>query len=242
MLCIPNFFSQRRQQFPDLIPTAVGSGYAGIASGRVLNAKHATALRSSQQSSRQVWDRVARAANASSSSSLFPPLAAPSSSVTLGGVHTIATTTTTTTGGFRKPVRQTPWASGSGSGASGGGSAGVVSTPTSIPSGARSPQKKGKEGSTNAKRPPALSSSAFPELPTTGQQRIKPVVSGNTSLRNILGEVTPVTPAWRANGGGGGGGGETQGGSGHATPDTGKGKKSKGKQKQTLFTLGSFPA
>lgn len=231
--------SQRRQQFPDLTPTAVGSGYAGIASGRVLNAKHATALRSSQQSSRQVWDRVARAANASSSSSssLFPPLAVPS----LSGVHSIATTTTTTTGGFRQPVRQTLWASGSGSGAaSGGGGAGVVGTPKSVPSGARSPQKKGKEGSTNARRLPALSSSAFPELPTTGQQRIKPVVSGNTSLRNILGEVTPVTPAWRANGGGGGGGRETHGGSGHATPDTGKGKKSKGKQKQTLFR--SFPA
>ncbi len=39
----PPFFLQQRRQFPDLTPTAIGSGYAGIASGRVLNAKHATA-------------------------------------------------------------------------------------------------------------------------------------------------------------------------------------------------------
>jgi len=237
------FKVEQRQQFPDLTPTGVGSGYAGIASGRVLNAKHATASRSSQQSSRQVWDRVARAANASSSSSLFPPLAGPSSSfvaapVTSSGVHSMATTTTTTTGGFRKAVRQTPWASGSGS--SGGGGAGVLGTPVSVASGARSSQKRDKEA--RAGRPPVLSTAAFPELPTTGQPRMKPVVGGNASLRNILGETTPATPAWKANGSGASEGGpvETQGGSVPETPT--KGKKSKGKQKQTLFTLGSFPA
>lgn len=57
---------QQRRQFPDLIPTSVGSGYAGIATGRVLNAKNVTASRSSQQSSRQLWDRVAQAAGSSS--------------------------------------------------------------------------------------------------------------------------------------------------------------------------------
>ncbi|KIM48536.1 hypothetical protein M413DRAFT_20913 [Hebeloma cylindrosporum] len=54
------FAIEQRRQFPDLTPTSVGEGYAGITSGRVLNAKHSTATRSSQ--SQQVWNRVALAA------------------------------------------------------------------------------------------------------------------------------------------------------------------------------------
>ncbi|KAJ7627855.1 hypothetical protein DFH06DRAFT_728298 [Mycena polygramma] len=39
------FELEYRAQFPELVPSAVGSGYAGITSGRVLNARHATAGR-----------------------------------------------------------------------------------------------------------------------------------------------------------------------------------------------------
>jgi E3 ubiquitin-protein ligase ZNF598 len=93
--------------------------------------------------------------------------------------------------------------------------------------------------------------------------RTKPHVSGNVSLKNILGNTTGrVVPAWQQSnssmGDGGGGGGlantvvaEEQGGvgedpvSGEATATTAtttqtKGKKERGKQKQTLFTIGSL--
>jgi hypothetical protein len=75
---------------------------------------------------------------------------------------------------------------------------------------------------------------------------VKSPVSGNQSLRNILGESAPTITAWKNN--------DTGGGSGAQTPDEPSvvlreaeeiggrmGKKGKGKQKQTLFTLGSFP-
>lgn len=64
--CLPMFsrFLKQKKQFPELTPMSVGSDYAGIASGRVLNAKHATFARSSQS----VWNRVAMAANSSAPS------------------------------------------------------------------------------------------------------------------------------------------------------------------------------
>lgn len=98
--------------------------------------------------------------------------------------------------------------------------------------------------------------------------RAKPHVSGNVSLKNILGSTTgPVVPAWKQSnfsmGDGVGGGGlintavvEEQGEVGEgpvsgdatatatttaatATTQT-KGRKERGKQKQTLFTIGSL--
>ncbi|KAF7292712.1 RING-type domain-containing protein [Mycena indigotica] len=70
-----DFEVSQRQQFPDLVPTSVGGGYAGITSGRVLNAKHATATRQG----RAVWDRVAQAAQASNAQQRFPALSNSSS-------------------------------------------------------------------------------------------------------------------------------------------------------------------
>lgn len=67
---------QQRKQFPDLVPTVVGSSYAGITSGRMLNIKRTTSSNSSQ-SSRRVWDRVAEAAQSTSAQrqpNKFPPL------------------------------------------------------------------------------------------------------------------------------------------------------------------------
>ena len=73
-------------------------------------------------------------------------------------------------------------------------------------------------------------------------------MSGNVSLRNILGNPTPpAVPAWQAGANGTSvvqavSAADGSGEAGIAGPGAGKGKKGKGKQKQTLFTLGSFPA
>ncbi|KAG6370057.1 hypothetical protein JVT61DRAFT_12459 [Boletus reticuloceps] len=240
---------QQRQQFPDLVPTAVGSGYAGIASGRVLNAKHATASRSSQQSSRQLWDRVAQAANASSSTSRSVPGAstptASSSTVLVDRFPPLAGPS------FRQPARHTPWTSASsarGSSASTAVGVGVATSTTSI-----SPKKKGKVIARETQAPPTLSATAFPQLPTAQPRTNKPPMSGNMSLR-------PVTSAWKANASANANGSV---GTGSGAGSVGvvesmqtqtstqmvqeqsemgvKGKKGKGKGKQTLFTLGSFP-
>lgn len=206
----------------------------------MLNAKNSTAARSHRQSSGQLWDRVARAAASTSAQpgpsrvpavSSFPPLqpgaaAGPSSSTP-----------------FRQAQRVTPWASGGA--ASSPSPAPVVRVPTSVPG----PGAKSKGG------PATFSKSAFPELPSGGGQRVpKGAVSGNQSLRKILGESAPAQPAWRGSGSGGESGTSTPGepsgagagaGEGEVNGGSGQGagakKKGKGKQKQTLFTLGSFP-
>jgi hypothetical protein len=223
--------SQQRQQFPDLVPQEVGSGYAGIASGRVLNAKHATATRSSSRSSRQVWDRVAQAAGSSSlrpGSTPAPTPRPPDNFPTLAGPSQPSQPA------HRQKQRTTPWASGS--------STSGFRPATSAPAPAIQKSTTAKKGPP----PPSLTSAAFPELPS-GNPRVKPPISGNRSLRNILSETAPAVAAWKGNGSGGE--------SGTQTPDEadvvlrvaeetagGKGRKGKGKQKQTLFTLGSFPS
>ncbi|KAF9462675.1 hypothetical protein BDZ94DRAFT_1260488 [Collybia nuda] len=234
------FAIEQRRQFPDLVPSAVGAGYAAITTGRVLNAKHSTATRSSQRSSRQVWDRVAQAASSSSSSSqvsaprppnhfptLQPSIAAPS--------HTPA---------HRQGQRNTPWSASSASG---------FRPPSTMPTTNQSitviPDPRASRPSSGTSTPhappPKLSNSLFPELPSSGGGRPKAPVSGNVSLRNILGnQAAPPAPVWKA----GNAGGRPQTPELAADTDAplagngGKGKKGKGKQKQTLFTLGSFPA
>ncbi|KAH7889140.1 hypothetical protein F5I97DRAFT_1777984, partial [Phlebopus sp. FC_14] len=233
-----DFKIEQRQQFPDLIPTAVGSGYAGVASGRVLNAKHATATHSSQQSSRQVWDRVAQAASSSASSS------SPSRSAVPGAALPAAPSRSTerfpplagpSTPAFRQPQRNTPWASSSSTIAPSARPAlSFVPVPALKPT--AEPRRS---------KPPPLSAASFPELPASTSARVKPLVGGNPSLRRILGDSTPASSAWGANGGQGGaadGVATTAIGAeaGSNTEGT-RGKKGKGKQKQTLFTLGSFP-
>jgi hypothetical protein len=89
-----------------------------------------------------------------------------------------------------------------------------------------------------------LSNALFPELPVSGSVRQKVnVVSGNQSLKNILGESTPVGSAWGAAGSAVRAPEEEGEASVNANATEwshGKAKK-KGKQKQTLFTLGTFP-
>ncbi|KAF8891405.1 hypothetical protein BD779DRAFT_1610673 [Infundibulicybe gibba] len=217
------FAVEQRRQFPDLVPTAVGSEYAGIAAGRVLNAKHATATRSSQRSSRQVWDRVAQAAGSSSSlvnatPAHDPPIVSPL---------------------FTQPrlPQLPPQRSGN--------HHAVRPGQPPEPQGSALPPKPRRRHPSSDHSPPKLSNALFPELPTSNSARTKAPVSGNVSLRNIIGTTAPPAVAW------------TSGPSAptlqpSSTPPAEEGdettsgvttgrKKGKGKQKQTLFTLGTFP-
>ena len=215
---------QQSAQFPELVPTSTGTEYAGIASGRVLNAKHQTSRTS--RSRRHVLDRVEAAASSSSWSkhqsqvaNHFPALASTSQLPTRQKPastpprHQQKSTTPWTNGGqdpgnsFRARTQQAPPV--------------VKSRPKKTPA------------------PPPLSNSAFPELPTVASNKPpKEFISGNKSLKNILGDTLPAQSAW-------GQGPSTQPSSPPPDPElestTAKGRKGKGKQKQTLFKLGSFP-
>ena len=182
---------------------------------------------------------MAQAVSASSSTSRSVPgaNAPPSTSSSSAHVDRFPLLPGPSTPAFRQPQRHTPWASGGGSGSTTAPSTATTAVASQTPV---APKKKGKGGV--ARPPPSLSAAAFPELPTA-QPRAKPPVSGNMSLRHILGEVAPVGSAWR----GGEVGVQTQVGGQEQVETTGagvgagKGKKGKGKQKQKLFTLGSFP-
>ncbi|KAJ2923047.1 hypothetical protein H1R20_g14047, partial [Candolleomyces eurysporus] len=233
------FAIEQRQQFPDLIPTSVGSGYSGITSGRVLNAKNSTAARSSQQSSRQVLDRVARIASGSSTAA-GPSTFRPSTSVASRPAEQfprLANTTATSSSSspaFRQPQRSTPWSAA----ATGRATADVKGKSVTRPAAATTSQRA---------PPPKLTNAAFPELPSSAASRAnKPQVGGNKSLQNILGaQSAPQASAWEAGGGGGGASNSAEGeegDDGDAAPvqaaTTGKKKK---KQKQTLFSFKRLP-
>ena len=215
-----------------MTPSGQGSEWAGITGGRLLNAKQNTASRSSHQSSRQVFDRVARAAASTSSRNDTPPPRAQAAPA-FPPLQSSSTAQTQN----RQGQRSTPWA-GSSAAAAPPPAAQVYRGPTSVP---------GPGAKSKAAAPPNLSRSAFPDLPSTSAPRLVPkgAVKGNQSLRNILGTTAPPPPVWENGsrlvsgtstpvGNGSNGNGETE--------NTGGGKKKgKGKQKQTLFTLGSFP-
>ncbi|KAG6860250.1 hypothetical protein C0995_013700 [Termitomyces sp. Mi166 len=231
------FEIEQRRQFPDLVPTAIApsgtAGYAAITTGRVLNAKHATATRSAQRSSRQVWDRVAQAANATRPVDRFPAL----SSSNAGPSHTPA---------HRQTQRTTAWSTSASGG--GGNTSSSSSRPTFMPTPAQAssshitvvpdPRSSRPPSGRNTPQapPPKLSNALFPELPSSTPARPKASVKGNVSLQNILGNpMPPAVSAW-----GGGGASAVEGNGSNDAPSAGRGKKGKGKQKQTLFTLGSF--
>lgn len=217
--------TQQRRQFPDLVPTSVGTGYAGIASGRVLNAKALTAAHPSRQSSRAVWDRVAQAASASSSYSRPPdrfPVLQPSSAPPPNNP------------GFRQPHRNTAW------------SASASGQPVPAPAAAPSSATSSSAPAPRPPPPPLLSKNLFPELPAAAPSRAKAAVGGhNGTLQKILGSSAPATPAWGSGGAGApppaGAGASAGAEAGWGAVETVGRKKGKGKQKQTLFTLGSFP-
>ncbi|KAF7341130.1 E3 ubiquitin-protein ligase hel2 [Mycena venus] len=224
------FEVEQRRQFPELVPAAVGSGYAGITSGRVLNAKHATAGRGGRGAA-QVWDRVAQAASSSSS------LAAPSSAaVDSATPHGRAAARALQRRALPLLRHSCPPPNG--------GAPGPAPSVTPFSTHMPAAQAQGKAGA-----PPKLSSALFPELPPSAAARQKAPVSGNVSLRNILG--TPAGPAqgaWGAGSSGTSTPNATEPREEEVTPaETGAGggggkKKGKGKNKQTLFTIGTFPS
>lgn len=215
---------QQRAQFPELVPTSAGTEYAGIAGGRVLNAKHQTSRTS--RSRRQVLDRVAAAASNSSwpqqqsqAANNFPALASTS--------QLPSKQKPTQTPSRPQQKSTTPWVN-SGQDSSSGFRTQVRQPPPAV---------KPKPRKTPA--PPSLSESAFPGLPTVASNKPPKVfISGNKSLRNILGDGLPAQPAW-------GPGPSTQPSSPPPDPEpettTNKGRKGKGKQKHTLYKFGSFP-
>ncbi|THU81414.1 hypothetical protein K435DRAFT_972354 [Dendrothele bispora CBS 962.96] len=256
------FEVEQRRQFPELVPTSVGSGYAAITSGRVLNAKHSTAARTSRGSAK-VWDRVAQAASSSTSAPnarnvpgalppppqrpVFPPLSGSSGAQSSSPAPGPA---------LRNPQHKTPWVGSNTGSSSGTSNPRPAIQPFSVP-GPSVPVSRNQRPP-----PPKLNSNLFPELPSSGNARQKPQVGGNQSLRKILGTSGAPPPSkWGSgaspipNVAGANGGGDTNDtaaagteeaapvGDGSAPPVSGggKGKKGKGKQKQTLFTLGSFP-
>jgi E3 ubiquitin-protein ligase ZNF598 len=210
---------QRRQEFPDLVPTAIGSGFAGVASGRVLNAKSATALRARGTGPQsQIWDRVAQAAGSSSAGQRYVPGAsAPAPAPAPTAERFPALGPTAGPGGRGPPgVARTAW-SASAAGAPPPAPAAPVIRSVPGPAASASAGKK--------KAQPVFSAAAFPTLP---------------SLRNILVEPEPVANPWA-------GGGSSAVETSHAplpadeAVPAGKGKK-KGKGKQMLFTMGTMPS
>ncbi|KAI0306282.1 hypothetical protein B0F90DRAFT_1814209 [Multifurca ochricompacta] len=209
---IVNLIVERRREFPDLTPTSVGTDYAGIAT----------------DAQRAVWDRVAQAAERGAS---FPPLKTRQQSSlppymlaqTTTQLHPPQPPHTGPTPGFRKPsARNTAW-----SASAAGGTRQAGPTPPA----------------------PALTSAAFPTLPSSAAPRLRPIVSARTGqLQHILGSAPPATSAWaparaeQDEGAGGRDGEEAALAPAPAEAVTGGKKKGKAKQKQMLFSLGSYPS
>lgn len=195
-----------------------------MAGGRVLNVKHSATVRSSStQSPRQVWDRVAQAAASSSS----PPVPAVHSRERFPTLTASKATPT-----FRQSQHTTAW--------SAAGSSAPTSPPGGLP-GVR-PTTRSPAPSPQAD-PPRMSAALFPTLPSSGSSNNKPAVSGNQSLKYIRGETNKN--AWGSKGE------DPQTADTSPIPEShvdphppngaSKGKKKKGKEKQTLFTFGTFP-
>ncbi|WVQ79743.1 hypothetical protein IAT38_001843 [Cryptococcus sp. DSM 104549] len=250
---------EQRDQFPSLgsAPTGLGSNYAGIANGTVLNAK-----RSTRGAGRHVWDNVAAAANsqpaakpaqqryvpgsgmpAASSSSAFPSLGGSSSASGSGS------------GGRGSGTHSTPWATGG---------AGSTSRQPSALTGPiiRSVHAPTIGSSSSSRKPKPLTESAFPSLPASSSSRgvsakeraalLSKPTPREESIRRIKGVSGSTTPVngWGAEStaagldalslendqgvGSSSGAGQQEGG------QTGGGKK-KGKGKQLLFSVSARP-
>lgn len=240
-----------------------------------MNAKHATAARSTSHTSAQILDRVARAAASSTPIPSSAPVAGSSRARLTAdsfpalptGLSVPQTTAapSVTQQQFRPGQKKTPWtsaqtsASGGRTAANAAGAAPSSSSafPSLTPVSVNNPRPTTKH--TPRAPPPKITSAAFPGLPATTNARQKITVSGNVSLKNILGTTAPTSSAWAQGSGqptssafpalGSSRENEREGrisaeASGTETPPSaqsggGKGKK---KQKQTLYTLGSFPA
>lgn len=259
---------EQRDQFPSLgsAPSGLGTNWSGVASGTILNAKRATRT---SGTSRAVWDRVEAAAASQpvnkprattgiggrwvpgaggsraqlNSESAFPTLGATQSSAMPS--KAVGSSSSTSGGAYA-----TPWAAG-GAGPS-----------SRTPSALAGPQIRSvhNPAAATTKKNKALSSAAFPALPTssgsrgmTAEER-KALFSKPTpreeSIKRITGQANAPPPvnSWKA--GSSNGQGEVDAMEGlsldeHAAVQgqgrqQGGGKK-KGKQKQLLFSVSARP-
>ncbi|KAF8266463.1 hypothetical protein EI94DRAFT_1733029 [Lactarius quietus] len=235
-----SFKIERRREFPDLMPTSIGTDYAGIAEGRTLNAATARRAAGPRQVQLAVWDRVAQAAERGAS---FPALRTP-------GTHQQQAAAPSRTQhappqpppNFRKQsARNTAWsASAAGVSTGGGGNNNGTATSTS--------SQGGRPPAAPPPPAPALTDSAFPTLPGSAAPRARPVVSARTSqIHHILGSAPPTSSAWAPGRAGpdevaGSRVGEDVAVAAEAASSPGGKKKGKQKQKQMLFMLGSYPS
>jgi hypothetical protein len=247
------YFTQRQNEFPTLAgtatpPVSLGTGYSGIASGKVLNAKRATRTAGSAS---QVWDRVERAAASM-------PVSRPSApSATAQGVSKGKATMNGK--GQVVPGAAFPSLASSSSSKAGASNAGTISAAarlaatTSVTSGSgyssaaqpliRSVHMPSVASSSNkpGRAPPPPSKSAFPSLPATSNTKERPNFARDEMVRRMKGDNSFVPPAgWQS---------PPEGGStpvvedesemfGSASGGGGGGGKKKKKGKEMLFTLG----
>ncbi|WVW85416.1 hypothetical protein I302_107454 [Kwoniella bestiolae CBS 10118] len=254
------FRVEQQEQFPSLgnvTPQGLGSNYAGITSGKILNAKRTTRSGGGGSGSRNVWSRVEAAAASHpvnrpttttgingryvpgstarvpiSSTSAFPSLSGPS----------------TSSSSSSKAANSTPWAGGGGGGSS-----------SKTPSALAGPQIRSVNfpvASSSKAKP--LNNSAFPSLPSAGNKGLsadekkalfsKPNAR-DESIRRITGTTTPPS----GNGWGSAQNSLQSGLEGLSVDDstngsqsggvggTGGGGKKKGKSKQLLFSVSARP-
>jgi len=231
------FKIERRREFPDLIilPPGTSTDYAGMANPRVLTATSAH---------RAIWDRVAQAAGGGAT---FPPLRIqPRRQQQQPPLHSSTPHHTPqplppgpTPGGRKRGTRNTAWSASAASvGAGSGGSNAANNTPAL--------SQGGKPPPAPPPPAPALSNAAFPTLPSSVAPRARPVVSARSSqIQHILGSAPPPTSAWapgRPAQDEAVGTREVEETPSPVEVATGGKKRGKGKQKQTLFTFGSYPS
>ncbi|KAH8980343.1 hypothetical protein EDB86DRAFT_567986 [Lactarius hatsudake] len=233
------FKVERRREFPDLMPTSVGTDYAGIADGRTLNAATARRAAGPRHTQRAVWDRVAQAAERGAS---FPALRTPRARQPQAVAPPRAQHTATgPTPNFRKQsARNTAWSASAAGVSGGGGGNNNNGNGASVSS-----QGGGRPPAAPPPPAPPLTDSAFPTLPGSAAPRARPIVSARTGqLQHILGSAPPSTSAWAPGRTAqdevaGGREGEEVAIAAEASPAPGGKKKGKQKQKQMLFMLGS---
>jgi len=249
---------QQRDQFPALNrPGGTGAEWAGITSGKILNAKRTTHT-SGRGTSQAVWDRVEAAAGSSSAATRVRATAG------ANGRYVPGATPVNASGGFpalggpsggaaRSSTHSTPWASG------GAGSS------SKAPPALTGPIIRSVNYPVAPAKAKPLNNSAFPSLPPSAGKSMskeerqalfnKPNVR-EESIRRILGAAPPPPPTngWggasgmvedvqalsladeQAAGASAGGGGGAGGGAG------GGGGKKKGKGKQLLFSVSARPS
>ena len=252
----------KTNEFPSLEALGNSSNYAGITTGRVIDVKKTTTRAGS---SRQVWDRVERAASTTSGSSVngnaqagpsrtnnparpnpadrFPSLGSAASSKAPAA-----------------PARHVPgstaWASSQASSSSLPGPSfpppvpfASAPRPRPVPMSVHVSSSATPTRSSAAPRPakPA-SEAAFPSLPMGGNSSAaerralfaKP--SQRTEAINRISGVKKEAPApvWGASGSSSGGGGESS--SSSSTPAPGGGGKKKSKKGELLFSISARPS